>query len=102
MPIVPGIAAFAAVLLARLQVRQIFLSLFRLPPYPPVEEAHDCDGHVEGGNRRAERDVMICLDELNVALVVRHRALTLNIGPAVDPRRPKQQTYPPSRPEACK
>lgn len=38
---------------------------------------------------------MIRLDELNVALVLRHRPLALDVGPAVDPGGPQQQTDAP-------
>lgn len=65
----PGIGAMAVVLLAGLQVGQVLLALLRLPPDPPVEDAHDRHGSVEGRNGRPERDVIVRLDELDEALV---------------------------------
>ncbi|KAG8234538.1 hypothetical protein J437_LFUL015036 [Ladona fulva] len=77
--------------LPRLQVGQVFLSLLRLPPDPPVEEYHHRNGHVEGRDGRSEGDVMVGLDELNVALLVRYRPLALNVRPRVNPRRPQEE-----------
>ena len=57
------------VLLSGLQIGQILLAVLRRAPHAPVEDAHDCDGSVESGNGRAERDVIIRLDELDVAFV---------------------------------
>lgn len=87
----PRVGSLGTVLLAALQVWQVLLSLLRLPPDPPVEPTHDGHGHVEGGDGRAERNVVVGLYELDVALVVRHCALPLDVGPRVDPRRPQQQ-----------
>ena len=91
----PRVGPFRTILLAALQVGQVLLPLLRLPPDPPVEPAHDGHGHVEGGDGGAERNVVVGLYELDVALVVRHRALALDVRPRVDPGRPQQQRYPP-------
>lgn len=98
LAISPGVASFAAVLLPRLQVGQVLLPLLRFPPDPPVEEAHDGHRNVERRDRRAEGDVMVRLQELYVALVLLDLPLALDVGPAVDPRRPQQQAYAPGTP----
>lgn len=61
------------------------MSLLRLPPDSPVKDAHHRHGDVEGSYGRPERDVMVRLDELDVALFVRHCPFALNVRPAVDP-----------------
>jgi hypothetical protein len=66
---VPGIGSVTVVLLAGLQIGQIFLAVLRRTPYAPVEDAHDRHRSVECSNGRAECDVIICLDELDVAFV---------------------------------
>lgn len=59
----------AVVLLARLQVHQILLAVLRFAPDAPVEDDHDGDGHVERGQRRAQRQRFARLEELDVAVV---------------------------------
>lgn len=57
------------VLLAGLQVREVLLALLRLAPHPPIEDAHDRHGRIERRYCRAERDVIVRLDELDEAFI---------------------------------
>jgi len=68
---VPGIGTVTVVLLAGLKVDQILLAVLRLAPHAPVQDAHDGDGPVEGGDGRAQRDVVVGLDELDEAFICR-------------------------------
>ena len=61
------------VLLAGLEIGQVLLSLLSFAPDAPVEDAHDGDGRVEGGDGRAERDVIVCLDKLDEAFICLER-----------------------------
>uniref|UniRef100_A0A182Q4T2 Uncharacterized protein n=1 Tax=Anopheles farauti TaxID=69004 RepID=A0A182Q4T2_9DIPT len=74
-----------------LELDRLDESFFRSP------EAHHRDRHVERGDRRPERNVVVRLDELDVALLLRYRPLALDVRPAVDPRGPQQQTDAPGR-----
>lgn len=47
------------------------MSFLRFTPHPPVEDAHDCDWSVKGGDGSAERDVIVGLDELDEAFIYR-------------------------------
>ena len=57
------------VLLAGLQIGQVLLAFLRFAPDAPVEDAHDGDGRVEGGDGCAERDVIVGLDKLDEAFI---------------------------------
>lgn len=92
----PGIGSLARVFLPRLQVRQVLLSFFRFPPDTPVQDAHDCDRNVERSDGRPEGDVVVGLDELDVARVVGNRPFAFDVGPRVDPGGPQQQWDTPS------
>lgn len=85
-------------MLAGLQVRQIFLTFLRLLPDPPVKDYHYHDRNIKRGDGRAEGDVVVRLDELDVARGLRHGPLTLDVRPRVDPGWPKKQRYTPSGP----
>ncbi len=99
----PGIWASTRVFLARLELGEVPLPLLRLLPNLPVETEHDGDGDVEGGDGRAEGNVVIRLNELNVTLVVRHGPLPLNVGPGVDPGGPEDEgNTPRSRNHGCR
>jgi hypothetical protein len=96
---VPGIAPFAAVLFARLEVGQVLLSLFRFPPNAPIQKTHNGDGDIESGNGCSESDVVVRFDELNITFVFRYSPFALDIWPTVDPGWPQQQTNTPSASE---
>lgn len=78
-----------------LQVRQVFLSLFRLSVYTKIQETHNCHRHVKGRDGRAEGDVLIGQYELYVTLRLGHGPATLDDRPQVDPRRPKAERNDP-------
>ena len=85
---VPRIGPLAAVFLAGLEVGQVLLPLHRLLPDPVVEAAHDGDRDVEGRDGRPEGDVVVGLDELDVAGLLGNCSLPFDVGPRVYPRRP--------------
>ena len=71
-------------LLASLEVDQVSLSLHCLPPHPHIQAAHDGDGQVEGHHRAQHGHGPIGLDELNIALLLPHLPLPLDVLPGVD------------------
>lgn len=71
-----------------LQVRQVFLSLFRLSVYSKVQETHDRHRYVKGGYGRAKSNVLIGEYELYVTLCFGHGPATFYDRPQVDPRWP--------------
>ena len=84
----PGVTPLTGVLFPSLQIREILLPFLRLLPYPPVKNDHHSDGHVKRSDRCTKRDVMIRLDELNVAGVNGHRSGALDVRPGINPRWP--------------
>ena len=60
----------------------------RLPPDPHVEGDHDADGGEEGDHDRHNRHVLVAVDKLDVAVVLRNLPLALDVRPSDDPRRP--------------
>lgn len=67
------------------------MPLLSLSPDAPVKKNHDGDWHIKGSNSRAECDVVVGLDKLDVAFIVGYGSVTLNVWPGVYPRRPEQE-----------
>lgn len=82
-------------LLPPLQVRQVLLSFFRLPPNLIVQKTHHRHWHIERGDGRPERNELVRLYELDVALVLGHLAFAVDVRPRVDPRRPQDKAEAP-------
>jgi len=55
-----------------------------------VDDAHGEHGEIEGGDGGDDGDVLVRLEELDVALVVGNLAPALDVRPRHDPRRPQQ------------
>jgi len=65
------------------------LAFLRLAVDAVVDHAYGQHGQVERGHGRHDGDVLVRLEELDVALVVGHQP-TLDVRPRDDPRRPEQ------------
>lgn len=83
--VLPRVRPLARRLLSRLQVDELLLALDRLPPHAHVQPDHDGDGHEEGNHHGHDGHVLVGVDELDVAVVVGHRALALDVRPGHDP-----------------
>ena len=80
---------------AALQFGEPLLAALRLDVDETEEDAHDEDRQVVGGKRRGDGDVLVRLEELDVALVRRHRTAALDERPGDDPRRPEEEGHEP-------
>ena len=73
-----------------LQFRQTFLPLLRFVVDHEEQDGHDGDREVESGHGGHDCDVLVGLQELDVASVGGDRAPALDVGPGDDPGRPEQ------------